>query len=133
VLILVRFVEAIMLFGMGVQLTDEDDASINDIVAPAYAALGLANDYFSFDREFQERESSRRDSMDLEPMTNAVWLFMQWYNMSILEAKDMVRRETVKYEDEFERKKREFLHSDPTPPEKLWRCLDGLSQMIIGT
>jgi geranylgeranyl pyrophosphate synthase len=132
VLILVRFVEAIMLFGMGVQLTDEDDASINDIVAPAYAALGLANDYFSFDREFQERESSRRDSMDLEPMTNAVWLFMQWYNMSILEAKDMVRRETVKYEDEFERKKREFLHSDPTPPEKLWRCLDGLSQMIIG-
>lgn len=131
-LILVRFVEAIMLFGMGVQLTDKDDALIKDIVAPAYAALGLANDYFSFDRELQERESSRRGSMDLEPMTNAVWLCMQWYNMSISEAKDMVRRETVKYEDEFEHKKREFLHSDPTPPEKLWRCLDGLSQMIIG-
>ena len=127
-----RFVQEIMLFGMGINLSDEDDEIIRDIVAPAYAVFALTNDYFSFDREYGEWREGRRDSMDPEPMTNAVWHCMQWYNIDIEQSKELVRTETVRYEAEFESRKRTFLDANPSPPQRLWMCLDGISQMIIG-
>ncbi|PIG79159.1 hypothetical protein AARAC_008537 [Aspergillus arachidicola] len=69
------FVDTLMRFGMGILLTEEEIETVAPIVKPCYAALGLANDYFSFDvewKEFQERQS------DEGAMTNAAWLFKQW-------------------------------------------------------
>lgn len=121
-----------MLFGMGVHLTAEEESQLQDIIRPAYAASGLANDYFSFDREWSEREETRRDSVDPEPMKNAVWLCMGWHNLSAKEAKEMVKRETIKYELEFDTKKRKFLEANPQHSESVRKCLDGVTQMIVG-
>lgn len=123
-----------MLFGMGTYMSREDDDTIADVVAPAWAALGLANDYFSFDQEYAEWSHSACDEVDRVPLTNAVWLCMQWHATDVHRAKQMVRDETLKYEGEFQAKRRAFLHppSGICPPERFWKCLDGLSQMIIG-
>lgn len=121
-----------MAFGMGVYMSREDQEHVKDLTALGHAALGLANDYFSFDREFSDREQEIRDGSEPGPMVNAVWLCMEWYGLDMSAAKNMVRAETVKYETAFAGAKNRFLHADPAPPERFWKYLDGLSQMIIG-
>jgi geranylgeranyl pyrophosphate synthase len=129
---LFSFVRAIMLFGMGVHLTTEEESLLEDIIRPAYAASGLSNDYFSFDREWSERNATRKDSVASEPMKNAVWLCMGWFNLSALEAKEMVKRETIKYEDEFITRRRAFEDANPAHSDNIRKCLDGVAQMVIG-
>ena len=131
-LTLFSFVRAIMLFGMGVHLTTEEEILLEDVIRPAYAASGLTNDYFSFDREWSEREATRKDSVAPEPMKNAVWLCMGWHNLSALEAKEMVKRETIKHEDEFDTKRRAFLEANPAHSDNVRKCLDGVAQMVVG-
>lgn len=50
----------IMRFGMGILLTPEENAIIGSIVKTCYAALGLANDYISFDVEWEEYQNENR-------------------------------------------------------------------------
>ncbi|OCL09914.1 terpenoid synthase [Glonium stellatum] len=45
------FVEAMMLWGMGMLLTEEEDRQLEHITFPCYTTLGLANNYFSFAKE----------------------------------------------------------------------------------
>ncbi|KAL6230730.1 hypothetical protein BDW75DRAFT_234182 [Aspergillus navahoensis] len=61
------FVDMLMRFGMGILLSEEEQKMVEPLVKPCYAALGLANDYFSFDIEWEEfqREGDRTT------MTNA--------------------------------------------------------------
>jgi ophiobolin F synthase len=61
-------VEAFLLFGMGMTLTKEEDIRLKPIRETLYAALGLANDLFSFDREYTEFKESGK----LQTLTNAV-------------------------------------------------------------
>ncbi|KAL4953372.1 isoprenoid synthase domain-containing protein [Aspergillus filifer] len=61
------FVDMLMRFGMGIILTEEEQKRIEPIVKPCYAALGLANDYFSFDIEWEEFQAE----CDKTTMTNA--------------------------------------------------------------
>lgn len=131
-LTLLSFACAIMLFGMGILLTTEEESLLEDVIRPAYAASGLTNDYFSFDREWSEREATRKDSVPPEPMTNAVWLCMGWYNLSAKEAKEMVKQETMKYEEEFDTKRRAFLKANLACSDNVRKCLDGVAQMIVG-
>lgn len=121
-----------MLFGMGIHLTPNEESLLKDIIHPAYAACGLTNDYFSFDREWSEREATRKDSVAPEPMKNSVWLCMGWHNFSALEAKEMVKREIIKCEDEFNNKRRTFLEANPAASDNIRKCLDGVAQMVIG-
>ena len=77
-----------MLFGMAMSLTKLKEAQMEHRSRPCYAALGLANDYFSFDIEYEESKAS-----DVSNMTNAVWLFMKWRNVSVEAAKAKVKDE----------------------------------------
>ncbi|KAL2847042.1 isoprenoid synthase domain-containing protein [Aspergillus pseudodeflectus] len=61
------FVDMLMRFGMGILLTPEEQARTAPIVKPCYAALGLANDYFSFEIEWEEFQREE----DKTAMTNA--------------------------------------------------------------
>jgi ophiobolin F synthase len=120
-----------MLFGVGVAMTDEEFTEIEELAYPAYAALGLTNDCFSFDREYADREATSPGSEE-QPMTNAVWLCMQWSDLDIAQAKEMVRKKALAYEDEYASKKSAFLSENPGS-NKFRLCLDGLSQILIGT
>ncbi|CAG8178600.1 unnamed protein product, partial [Penicillium nalgiovense] len=48
------FVDTVMRFGMGIVLTPEEEETVAPIVRPCFAALGQANDYHSFDIEWEE-------------------------------------------------------------------------------
>jgi ophiobolin F synthase len=116
-----------MLFGIGVAVTDEEFAEIEDVAFPAYAAIGLANDYFSFDRGSAER----KETSNTEPMTNAVWVCMQCSDVDVAQAKELVRTKILFYEDEYLSRKSAFFSKNPAS-DKFRLCFDGISQMVIG-
>ncbi|KAI5376644.1 hypothetical protein J4E82_004590 [Alternaria postmessia] len=122
------FVEAMLLFGMGVTLTKEEDIQLEQIRKPCYAALGLANDFFSFDREYADFEKSGKS----QTLTNAVWLHMQWYNKDVNAAKSMTLEATKRYEEKFLGSCAEFRQNNAPIPEKLDRYLDALAYQISG-
>ena len=118
------FVDKIMLFGMGMTLGQDELAQVAPIARPCYAALGLANDYFSFDVEYEVFRNS-----SAKTMTNAAWLFMYWDGVNVTEAKELVRVTTWKYERQFEQLRKE---SEGTLPPKLRKYLLGLAYQVSG-
>ena len=118
------FVDKLMLFGMGMTLSRDELAQLAPITRPCYAALGLANDYFSFDVEYEVFKRS-----PAKTMTNATWLFMYWNGASITEAKDLVRATTGEYERQFEHLRKE---SEGTLSLKLRKYLLGLAYQVSG-
>ncbi|GFF26184.1 fusicoccadiene synthase [Aspergillus lentulus] len=123
------FVDALMRFGMGIRLTSEEENRLAPIVKPCYAALGLANDYLSFDVEWQEFQSA---SSGKRTMTNLVWLFMQWDQVDVQEAKRRVREVTNQYEDEYRERMEAFLAKDGRGNDKLKIYLHALGHQIPG-
>ena len=118
------FVDKLMLFGIEMTLSQNELAQVAPIVRPCYAALGLANDYFSFDVEYEVFKNS-----SAKAMTNAVWLFMHWDGASIAEAKDLVRVTTRKYERQFKHLRKE---NKGTLSPKLREYLLGLAYQVSG-
>lgn len=121
--------DTLMRFGMDIYLTPEEEEIIAPIVKPCYAALGLANDYFSFDvewEEFKEEESATT------AMTNAVWLFMQWHQVDQQAAKRCVQEVTNKYEKEYRQRVQEFVSGQGKTNAKVQVYLSALGYQIPG-
>ncbi|KAK3306311.1 isoprenoid synthase domain-containing protein [Chaetomium strumarium] len=132
-----HFVEAMMLFGMDMVLTAEEDALLADIVRPCYASLALANDYFSFDREWAETQSkpaaaSSSAAAAKPTLINAVWLYMQWRGVDAAAAKRLVVEATNRYERQFLSLCEQFRRDHGPVPAKLDRYLRGLAYQISG-
>ncbi|KAK3399185.1 isoprenoid synthase domain-containing protein [Sordaria brevicollis] len=127
------FAESLMLFGMGETLTKEEDALLAPIIRPCHASLALANDYFSFDREWTEYQDalSSSSSSDVGVPINGVYLYTQWQNVDIPTAKQLVREAANRFEADFLQKCQEFRESGKSN-EKLDRYLRGLSYQITG-
>ncbi|KAJ5889106.1 geranylgeranyl pyrophosphate synthase [Penicillium tannophilum] len=125
------FVDTVMRFGMGILLTNEEEKRVASIVKPCFAALGLANDFYSFDIEWDEFQ--QMDDTDKTPtMTNAVWLYMKWENISIDEAKDRVRQVVRDYETEFQQRMNIFVSDQEECSPKLREYLRALAFQIPG-
>jgi ophiobolin F synthase len=122
------FVEALVLFGMGLTLTKEEDALLEPIRKPCFAALAIANDYVSFDREYAEFE----DSGKLHSLKNAVWLQMRLHDVDVDVAKKMVLDITRQYEDQFLENCMRFRREDSNASEKLNLYLDALAYQVPG-
>jgi hypothetical protein len=116
-----------MLFGMGMTLTKEEDEQLKDVVHSCYAALGLANDYFSFDREYREMQKSRGQSI-----ANAVWLCIGWHDVDIPTAKSMVRDAATKHEKQFQELSEDFRLKHAPISDNLDTYLRGLAYQISG-
>ncbi|KAK4237715.1 isoprenoid synthase domain-containing protein [Achaetomium macrosporum] len=122
------FVESIMLFGMDMTLTKDEDALLADIVRPCYASQALANDYFSFDCEWAEAQSKPGAA---KPM-NAVWLYMRWRGVNTAVAKRLVVEATNRYEKQFLELCEQFRREHAPIPPKLDLYLRALSYQISG-
>ena len=109
-----------MLFGAGATMTDQELAKVEDVAFPAFAAMALANDYFSFDREFAERGATIPGSEE-EPLINAVWLCTQWSDVDIEQAKELVRAKTIFYEEEYASRKSAFFRR--TRDQRTFGCV----------
>jgi geranylgeranyl pyrophosphate synthase len=113
---------------MGMTLTKEEDAELAPIRKPCYAALGLANDYFSFDREYAEFQDSGKS----QTLTNSVWLHMKWHNVDSIVAKEMTRKATRRYEKQFLEMCNEYRRRKAPLSEKLDRYLRALAYQVSG-
>ncbi len=118
-----------MLFGMGMTLTREEDALLADVVRPCYAALALANDYFSFDHEWAETQGS--PGAAAKPI-NAVWLYMQWQCVNASVAKRLVTEATNRYETRFLELCEQFRREQTPAVPKLDLYLRALSYQVSG-
>jgi hypothetical protein len=116
-----------MLFGMGMTLTDVELLGLKGVVHPCHACLGLANDYFSFDREYADF-----DSAGGRKLINAVWLFMQWQRVDAATAKQIVKKVASEYEGEFLRRWDEWKTTQKPPSQRLEKYLEALSYMVSG-
>jgi len=117
----------LMRFGMGILLTPEEDEIVAPIVKPCYAALDLANDYFSFDVEWEEFQQSNRMTM-----TNAVRLFMKWHNIDVTEARRLSQQVTNKYEKKFQQNVANYIAGEGKDNVKLQTYLKAQGQQIPG-
>lgn len=117
----------LMRFGMGILLTSQEDEIAAPNVKPCYAALGLTNDYFSFDVEWEEFQQSEKTTMK-----NAVWLFMQWCNVDVSEAKRLVQQATNKYDKEFRQNVASFIEGKGKDNFKLQTYLKAQGQQMPG-
>lgn len=115
-----------MLFGMGLRLTQEERLRVESVVRPGYIAFCLANDYFSFDVEYEDFMSSAQPSI-----TNIVWLFMTWRGVGIAEAKRLVRDIILGYERDFKALWEELL-STGQASDAQQRYLTGMSFQVVG-
>lgn len=128
-----------MLFGLGETLTKEEDSLLAPIIRPCYASLALANDYFSFHREWAEYQSAQSssssspDAPSAAPAApiNLVYLYTQWQSVDIPTAKRLVREAANRFEADFLRKCEDFKKSGQSN-DKLDRYLRGLQYQVSG-
>ena len=115
-----------MLWGMGITLTKEEDELLQPIKYSCFAALGLNNDYYSFDREMEESKD-----LDFAPV-NSVHLHLVWHNVNVEAAKVMVKDVICHYEEEFLDCCETFRRTHAPISRKLDQYLKALSYMVIG-
>ncbi|KAF5629804.1 uncharacterized protein FTJAE_8449 [Fusarium tjaetaba] len=83
-------------FGMGLTIPDEEYDLCMSLARPGYAALGLTNDLYSWDKE---RKAAR--DMGQDYVFNAIWVIMKESAIGEEEAKEVCRREIAHNINEF--------------------------------
>ncbi|CVK85946.1 uncharacterized protein FMAN_06592 [Fusarium mangiferae] len=83
-------------FGMGLTIPDEEYDLCMSLARPGYAALGLTNDLYSW-----EKERKAAQDMGQDYVFNAVWVIMKESAIGEEEAKEVCRREIMQSVDQF--------------------------------
>ncbi|PHH62729.1 hypothetical protein CDD81_6717 [Ophiocordyceps australis] len=86
----------LLTFGMALTIPDEEYNLCMELARPAYAALGLTNDLFSWTKEQKAAEQADHDYV-----FNAVWVIMKERLVSESQAKVICGEEIKKYISEF--------------------------------
>ncbi|KAM0358657.1 hypothetical protein ACHAP4_004633 [Fusarium culmorum] len=118
------FVEALMLFGMGMTLSPQEDADLGHVIRPCFAALALTNDYFSFDREMEE--------IDTSTLINSVAIVMRIQNLDIPTAKAIINETIQKYEQEFLRRIDQYKQHKGPISNKIEQYMEAMTYQISG-
>ena len=123
----IRLGEAAMLWGMGIMLTEEEDAELIKLRVPWCVVFLLTNDFFSFDREYAEMQEA-----GLPMLKNAVWLCMKWHGVDVAGAKKMVAEETLKHEGQFQTMWKEYELAHAPLSSRIDEYLRGLAYQLSG-
>ena len=86
-------------------LTEKEKESTLALTNAAYNSHVLVNDYFSWDKEWQNYQANGSKG----EITSAVFLFMKWYSVGPQEGKAMLKSEIMKREQMFCDAKAAFL------------------------
>lgn len=84
------FWHGMVTFGKGLTIPEEEMALCHDLMEPAWQALALQNDLFSYDKE--EQDALKYDQPDV---VNAVWIIMKEHNMTVDQAKQLCRNKII--------------------------------------
>jgi ophiobolin F synthase len=113
---------SILRFSMNLRLDEDEIKSTLEATTAAYNSWVLVNDYFSWEKEFDnyQNQSAKGD------IASAVYLFAKWDSLSFSEAKLMVREKIIAYEEQYRTTKEALLAQGKlTARSMIWLdCLD---------
>lgn len=114
-------------FSLGISLSEAEHILVQPIIDAATEGLLLANDYFSWEREYRELQSgySKR-------IVSAVELFSRTQGLSIEAAKNEVKRRIIKAEHDFSQRRDKLYGNQPDLPLKLRRWVECVGLAVSG-
>ena len=114
-------------FSLGISISDDEEALVQPIIDAATEGLLLANDFFSWEREYRELQSGQS-----KRIVSAVELFIRTEKLTVGDAKDEVRRRIIKSEREFCQRRDELCRTHPDISLKLKRWIDCAGLAVSG-
>ena len=81
-------------FGMALTIPEHEADLCKQLVRPAFAALSLTNDLFSWEKE---RDAAERHGNP--HVVNAIWVLMREHSITELEAQKLCRKKIKEYVD----------------------------------
>lgn len=113
-------------FGMGDNISDDEEAQIRHIFEPAEAALVLTNDYWSWGREYDlfVRTGAR--------IFNSIELLSRTQGISTGTAQEQVRALIIKNENEYVKRKEAFIASKPDMTFTIRRYIEVCGAVVAG-
>ncbi|CZT49095.1 related to Fusicoccadiene synthase [Rhynchosporium secalis] len=77
----------VVTFGMGIVIPEEETEICRELMRPAWIAVGLQNDLYSWEKEKQAADRNGHTHV-----VNAIWVLMREYNISDEDAKILCRK-----------------------------------------
>ncbi|KAL1796230.1 hypothetical protein ACET3X_004770 [Alternaria dauci] len=114
-------------FSLGMSISEEEEALVQPIIDAATEGLLLANDFFSWEREYRELQSGKS-----KRIVSAVDLFVRTKGLSIDDAKDEVKRQIIKAERDFCERRDQLYKACPGISLKLKRWIDCAGLAVSG-
>ncbi|GKT67041.1 geranylgeranyl pyrophosphate synthetase [Colletotrichum tofieldiae] len=114
-------------FSLGISLSEAEHELVQPIINAATEGLLLANDYFSWEREYREMQSGHS-----KRIVSAVELFARTKGLSIESAKDEVKRRIIDAERSFCQRRDELYRTKPDIALKLKRWIDCAGLAVSG-
>lgn len=114
---------------MALTISDAEAKMSLDVTRPAYETLALANDFFSWQKEYDDFLQNAGS----EDMANAVWIIMKEHAVGIDEAKRLCKDKVASSCREYLEKKKSFeMQFGDTVSPDLMRYLSALELSISG-
>jgi ophiobolin F synthase len=114
-------------FSLGISISEEEEVLVRPIIDAATEGLLLANDFFSWEREYRELQSGQS-----KRIVSAVDLFIRTKGLAIDDAKDEVKRRIIKAERDFCQRRDELYKIHPDISSKLKRWIDCAGLAVSG-
>jgi ophiobolin F synthase len=114
-------------YGMDFRLTDEDRELVKHVFEPIEEALMLTNDYWSWDREYEDWKTRGNR------LVNAVDVVMRTRSIPIDAARDIVKQMIIGVEQEYVKRKAEFYQKHPDVSLELRRWIEAAGCVVSGS
>ena len=112
---------------MGMNISEEETESVKDIFNAATKALLLANDYWSWEREYRSFTAG-----DTKRLVNSIEVLARTRSLSIEEAQEAVKQMIIEAESEYVQCRDEFYRLHPALPIKLRRWIETCGLAVSG-
>ena len=111
---------------MAITIPEHEMSLCRKLTQPAWAAIGLSNDLFSWEKEYAAfRENN------LPNVVNAIWILMREHSITVEKAKQLCRVEIKKKITEYLQILEEN-RNDPALTLDLRKYLDSMQYFIVG-
>lgn len=113
---------------MGVVIPEEEKEAVGHIVEPILTNVIMINDYYSFEREYEEYIINGKK----HDMRNSVWFLMQHEGLEERQAKQRVLEEALESERNYTIARRVYEEAHPDMPPRIARYLDAAMFLATG-
>jgi hypothetical protein len=90
---------------VSIKINEEEEKSVDHIIRPISMSMALVNDYFSWDKEYEEYCIKGKDGR----LYSAIKLISDEHQIGIDEAKGMVRAMILSFENDYTKQKESWL------------------------